>query len=266
MEEPTSIEPTSQKSSSFPCLPSWLNSFETLALQHGFSGETLITTPSGPVTFWIREQQSGSRTSEWIYISAGMHGDEPSGCHALLNWLRQGPPPHLNLILAPVLNPTGLTLGTRENHNGVDLNRDFLKLQTREIRAFIRWWNQNPRHCSLHLSLHEDWEAAGFYLYKINTAAPWSPEHEILEQVSRHYPLQPMGSVDGHELSAPGLIDHPPIPDEREGWPEAIWLAKRYPTLSLTFEAPGTQPLANRIAMMELAIAAAVAEFDRHFG
>jgi len=147
---------------------------------------------------------------------------------------------------------------TRENSDGIDLNRDFLRRQSREIQALTQWWEQQKQFCELHLSLHEDWEANGFYFYTIDTGN----EPCLAECIRRSLPasitLQEQGPVDAHLLDAPGLIIHAPIPDEPEGWPEAIWLARRWPVKSYTFEAPGAFTPDQRTKALHTALASAV--------
>lgn len=73
---------------------------------------------------------SGAKT---ILIVGVVHGDEPQGKFLIENYLkslRGGKCYHRNnpknrVLFIPCLNPDGLALGTRENANGVDINRNF---------------------------------------------------------------------------------------------------------------------------------------------
>jgi len=60
-----------------------------------------------------------------LLLFAGIHGEEPETTIALSRALRHlsQPSPRCAVVLAA--NPDGLTLGTRGNANGVDLNRNF---------------------------------------------------------------------------------------------------------------------------------------------
>ncbi|MEE1068738.1 MAG: murein tripeptide amidase MpaA [Fibrobacteraceae bacterium] len=64
------------------------------------------------------------KKTEWL-VMAGFHGEEPEGVFLLSRILRslKKPFPFTSVILA--VNPDGLSLGTRGNVNGVDLNRNF---------------------------------------------------------------------------------------------------------------------------------------------
>src|SRR5207237_8762818 len=80
-----------------------------------------------------------------VYLSSGMHGDEPAGPLAVLELLRDNPwPKDLELWLCPCLNPSGFSLNRRENEAGIDLNRDYRRIQTAEIRAHISWLQEKP--------------------------------------------------------------------------------------------------------------------------
>src|SRR5205085_2946935 len=80
--------------------------------------------------FTFRAAQSGDPIR--IGIFAGIHGDEPAGTHALVEFLqlitREPSIADDYLIRAyPICNPTGFREGTRENQAGADLNREFWK-------------------------------------------------------------------------------------------------------------------------------------------
>ncbi|HLP08969.1 MAG TPA: succinylglutamate desuccinylase/aspartoacylase family protein [Opitutaceae bacterium] len=77
---------------------------------------------------WRGPRGGGDRLK--LALFAGIHGDEPAGGWALLDFaasllaepsLGEG----FEFVLYPCLNPTGLNLGTRFNSAGLDLNREF---------------------------------------------------------------------------------------------------------------------------------------------
>src|SRR5215470_6149773 len=76
-------------------------------------------TPSG---------QTASSCAPRLYISTGIHGDEPAGPLAVRQLLQQNLwPANLAIWLCPCLNPTGFLSNRRDNSEGVDLNRDYLE-------------------------------------------------------------------------------------------------------------------------------------------
>ncbi len=66
---------------------------------------------------------------KYLYLLAGVHGDEPEGVFVLeqlFSWLKNNPSiaRKMPLIVIPCLNLDGLEQETRVNANGVDLNRN----------------------------------------------------------------------------------------------------------------------------------------------
>ncbi|PYL00741.1 MAG: hypothetical protein DME19_04005 [Verrucomicrobia bacterium] len=100
-----------------------------------------------------------------LYLSTGIHGDEPAGPETVRQLLQENRwPSDVNIWLCPCLNPTGFPLNRRESADGVDLNRDYRHLQSAEVRAHVAWLKKQPNF-DLALCLHEDWESPGFYVY-----------------------------------------------------------------------------------------------------
>lgn len=60
-----------------------------------------------------------------ILVVAGIHGEEPETTFLLSRALRAFTIPLENVAFVLCANPDGMTLGTRGNANGVDLNRNF---------------------------------------------------------------------------------------------------------------------------------------------
>jgi hypothetical protein len=183
-----------------------------------------------------------------VYISTGMHGDEPAGPLALLKLLGQGLLPRtMNFVICPLLNPAGLSLGTRENPGGVDLNRDYLNPATEEVKAHIAWLKGRPKF-DLVMLMHEDCDEAGFYLNDF--AFPGEPSYitkGIMGAVSLVCPVDSASSIDGRSASD-GVTR--PLEDSRfEGhWPESYYLHQRGAPIGLNFESPSSLPLETRIA------------------
>jgi protein MpaA len=238
----------------------WLEfqtAFHVAAGAAGFAPTRLAELDEGPLTAWERPV-AGPR----VYLSAGIHGDEPAGPLALLTLLREGFfTPSVHWLLCPALNPSGLAAFTRENAGGIDLNRDYWLRDTAEVVAHALWLDAQAAP-DLFISLHEDWETAGFYFYEINLHDD-RPDRarQILHSVSPWFPPEPGPEIDGHLSREPGWIYHPAEPDLPEGWPEAIYLAKMGCPLSFTFETPSHAPLGQRVAAHVAAVKAACAGF-----
>ncbi len=237
-------------------MPEWsgfLPEFSREAKARGFAGSELAQLAGGPLMAWERAAD-GPR----VYLSAGIHGDEPAGPLAMLELLRAGFfSPDIHWLLCPALSPDGLAAGSRGNRAGVDLNRDYWQRRTPEVRAHARWLDAMPAP-EVFVSLHEDWECAGFYFYEINLGRDVPPRAAaIIEAVRPWFSPEPGPDIDGHLARAPGWIYHEAEADVPQGWPEAIFLAKAGCPLSFTFETPSHAPLPRRIAAHMAAVRAA---------
>lgn len=197
-----------------------------------------------------------------VYLSAGIHGDEPAGPLAILRLLREGDlfTTGHDWTICPALNPHGLRAGTRENILGIDLNRDYQRRASAEAATHAAWLLGRPPP-ELFLSLHEDWETTGFYFYEINLHAD-QPERAraILAAASATLPIEAGPEIDGHAVREDGWIHHAAEADLPDDWPEAIFLAKNGCPLSFTFETPSTAAtLDARVEALTAAVHAALA-------
>ena len=72
--------------------------------------------------------RSENKASKYIYLIAGVHGDEVEGVYVLeqlVNWLKENEDIELPFVVIPNLNIDGYRAGTRANSHAVDLNRNF---------------------------------------------------------------------------------------------------------------------------------------------
>jgi len=219
-------------------------------------GEVVASIGGYEIPAYSKQSGNGER----VYLSSGCHGDEPSGVYALLELLKEGCfDDRLDWLICPVLNPTGLAAGTRENAQGVDLNRDYFKRQTVEVQGHVSWL-ERQQVPSMFLSLHEDWESTGFYLYEIQKCVCQSTAKAILEAASEVIITEPSPIIDDHEVREPGWIFHEPQADFPDQWPEAIYMAERGATVSYTLETPSSRPLKDRILCHKLTVKRAIEE------
>lgn len=193
-----------------------------------------------------------------VYLSAGIHGDEPAGPLAVLALLREDHwPAGAALWLSPCLNPSGFALNRRENSGGIDLNRDYRHLESAEVRAHVQWLGLQPDF-DLVLCLHEDWESHGFYLYEINPDDRPSLAEHIIDTVAAACPVDPSPVIEKWPAHN-GIIRPALNPPDRPRWPEALYLVSQNKTrLSYTFEAPSDFPLPVRVGALVAAVRAAL--------
>ena len=235
----------------------YFDRFACAAERAGFKRE--ILTQVGE--FSIPAYTKSADTDAVIYLSSGVHGDEPAGPLALLEMLEDGffQQP-VNWMICPLLNPVGHMNETRENGDAIDLNRDYLALKSEEVRAHVHWLKQQPVP-DIFISLHEDWESTGFYLYEINVAGGPSAARSVLAAAAAEIPPEPEEVIDDHDVRESGWIDHPPAADLPKSWPEAIFLADRGAGVSYTLETPSSLELGRRVACHQLAVKALVDGF-----
>ena len=220
-------------------------------LFHESGGFKWLALHRGPE---VRSQKSEAR----IYISTGIHGDEPAGPLAALKLVHENHwPKNAEVYLLPCLNPTGFTLNRRENTDGKDLNRDYRNPQTAEIRAHIAWLERQPRF-DLYLCLHEDWESHGFYLYEQNPDSKPSLAEQIVEAVQRVCPVDQSEMIEDRPAKN-GIIRPNIKPHERPDWPEAFYLITHKSRLGYTLEAPSDFPLPTRVNALVAGVNAALA-------
>ena len=109
----------------------------------------------------------GGDTPIRVGIFAGIHGDEPEGAHAIVQFIKLlEAKPELAagyyLSFYPVCNPTGFEDGTRFSRSGKDLNREFWKNSDQpEVRLLQA--ELISRSFQGIISLHTDDTSDGFY-------------------------------------------------------------------------------------------------------
>lgn len=228
-----------------------LADFSEAACQQAFRVERFGQTGEFPLIA-LTKRTPGPRPR--IYLSAGIHGDEPAPPQTLLALLQSGFfADRAHWFICPVLNPNGLQRSTREDVYQRDLNRDYQHRQSLEVRAHTDWLQRQPPF-DLALCLHEDWEAQGFYLYELNRQNRPSVASAITRAVSAILPIEPAALIDGREIDEPGIIRPISDPLLRTDWPEAIYLAAEFAPLCYTLETPSSFPLDQRIAALRVAI------------
>jgi hypothetical protein len=209
-----------------------------------------------------KSQVHSSRSPLRIYISAGIHGDEPAGPFAALKLLQQNDwPEDLDLWLCPCLNPIGFTLNSRVNAKGIDLNRGYLNPVAEEIIAHIAWLERQPKF-DLYLCLHEDWESHGFYLYEQNPDNKPSLAEKIISAVQRVCPIDLSETIEGRE-ARDGIVRPKIQPHERPDWPEAFYLITQKARQGYTLEAPSDFPMATRVNALVAGVNGALEEIEK---
>ena len=182
-----------------------------------------------------------------IYISAGIHGDEPAGTEALITWAEENTRllRRRSFFLVPCINPWGLLNNSRRDSRGRDLNRVFQKDTVAEIVALKRAIGR--RRFALALTLHEDYDGLGIYIYEIQGVHPYWGE-ALLEAARPHLPGDSRTMIESRECAG-GLIRRAPDMKlfKQIGLPEALYLHLQGCPRVFTIETPSEYGLDRRV-------------------
>jgi predicted deacylase len=195
--------------------------------------------------FPVYAVESPRRAGVRLYLSAGIHGDEPAATEALVTWCarRWRALKNLEVLIFPCLNPGGLQHNSRNDAHGRDLNRGYHRDDVPVIeaqKALVR-----DRSFAAAVMLHEDFDAHGTYLYEIPGARPpWG--ERLLAAAARHVPCEPRSKVEGRTCRR-GLIRTRVTPDTLPEHPEAFFLRFGHTMRSLTFETPSEFSMTARV-------------------
>jgi hypothetical protein len=239
-----------------------LRACRVAAAERGWDMESFSgVSPSGLVAFRrLGPSGSPSRPRPRIYISAGIHGDEPAGPSAIQELLCSDLLPRdCDYWVCPCLNPAGFAQNTRTNPEGVDLNRDYRGPVSREVRDHIRWLERQPSF-DLTLCLHEDWESRGFYLYELNPDGHPTLAESMIDAVRPVCPIDLAQEIEGRP-SVGGVIRPALTPALRPDWPEALYLLQHKTRLSYTLESPSDFALDTRVRALVAAVNSALLVF-----
>lgn len=183
-----------------------------------------------------------------VYLSAGIHGDEPAGTEGLLRWAEANLPTLRTLpcLIFPCLNPWGLVHNSRTDEQGRDLNRLFQHDEEPTI-ATLKQRIASYRF-QLALSLHEDYDGQGLYLYEVERATPFWGE-ALLDLARPLIPIEGRTLIDGRRTSKAGLVRRKIDIKKFPQIPEAIYLHLHHSERTFTFETPSEFALEQRIAV-----------------
>lgn len=182
-----------------------------------------------------------------LYLSTGIHGDEPAAPEALLQWAEKNAArlAAIPALIFPCLNPWGLRNNVRTDSRGHDLNRMF-HLDTQPVVAAVRKITR-PHLFQIALAMHEDYDAQGVYLYEVARGRSGIGE-SLLQCAEKIVPRDPRRTVDT-SIAKNGLIRKRVSPAKFAdmGYPEAIWLHLFHSENTFTFETPSEAALEIRV-------------------
>jgi len=195
--------------------------------------------------FYVETPQLAGNSG--LYLSAGIHGDEPAAPEALLRWAEKNAArlATMPLLIFPCLNPWGLRNNMRTDSQGRDLNRMFHE-DSHPVVAAVRRVTR-PHRFHIALPMHEDYDAQGIYLYEVQRGRHGFGE-ELLRRAAKILPVDPRVRIDT-SIAKDGLIRRRISRKKFEtmGYPEAIWLHLFHSQNTFTFETPSEAALDLRV-------------------
>lgn len=206
-----------------------------------------IYDEAGGYPLMVAGSECHDPTMPSVYFSSGIHGDEPAGVEGLVQWAESSlaKVANWNWMIFPCLNPWGLERNIRFDAEGRDMNRFFNSRKIPQIashRALMR-----GRRFDLAVTLHEDYDARGFYLYEIAAKRPHWGE-SLCSQLSTVMTADPRRWIDGHSASK-GLIRRRINPVLMKGHPEAFLLHFHHAHRTFTLETPSEELLDRRVSL-----------------
>jgi len=193
--------------------------------------------------------ECGGHTLPEVTLTAGVHGDEPAGPHALLDLLeRDLLDPRFSYRIWPCTNPSGYDARTRESAEGCDVNRTFGRGGgSPEAKAIVT--ANRDRKFALALDLHEDDEATGFYCYEYGSAGIGGA---ILDAVAASgVPIDPRGHLRPDPIAEAEALG---------GLSLSLLLIRNAAPRVLTFETASGRPFDERVATHVLAVRSALSQ------
>ena len=246
-----------------------INSFESIIHRiektHPNSIETHHTIQTS--TYPLIKIVLGKGNPRRVLISAGIHGDEPGGIESLLSFLNNNHySPYIDLwefTFLPCINPHGYEFGTRENHEGKDLNRFFKEDEPPVEVSFVQSILNTP--FDLTIELHEDYESAGYYLYQKGVDAKDDAlGFEILDAIKHIMPINLNDEIDGSS-AVQGVIGKGIDISTMDWWPMALYGLLKGVSRCLTLETASHFDMATRANAHLTAIKTALNYFSNKY-
>lgn len=238
-----------------------LRRWKRLARQRGLQMTELKVSGCHPLLLVQSRDFAGSARGGF-YASAGIHGDEPAGVLALLLWMEGINPKQIRapFFLIPILNPWGLMENSRRDRTGNDLNRIWNR-KGHPLRRTIDRHLQGHR-LSAAITLHEDYDATGIYLYELLHRGRKPLGGDLLAAPAGVISLDHRRKVEGCRVKWPGWICRKKTPLHLvNALPEALYLHQNHADHTFTFETPSERDLEKRVCAQMKFLHACACEF-----
>ena len=187
-----------------------------------------------------------------LYLSSGIHGDETSGPHTLINLLKE--PEFFNSLdvtIFPILNMYGHLHNQRHNAKDVDLNRDFKHKRHQETKNHLKLMENDY---DIALCLHEAKDADGVFIYKPNKNKIIDMLEDILNSMTKYMRIDKRHNIMKSKIE-PGIFKD--VKYKEVHMTEAVYLADRGVD-AFTIEVPHDRPMHQREETLRAGIKEAV--------
>ncbi len=136
--------------------------YENMCIQSGMKFKVFGKDSKNNDIFYC--YTNGNQDKPKIALLSGLHGNEPAGPHAILDYLLSGKTnDEINLFVMPLLNPHGFNRFIRKDGNNTDMNRQWNESSRKLIRRLKKLFLM--KKFDMVISLHEDPSVDGFYVY-----------------------------------------------------------------------------------------------------
>jgi hypothetical protein len=225
-----------------------VNRYEEVSTRIQRLGGFEVTCPGHvhDMPFYVLSSPCAGPGAPSVCLAAGIHGDEPAGVEGLLRALEQPALwEGLRALVFPCANPSGLVQGTRENADGVDLNRQFHSEAPPAEVALVKRRVDGERF-DLFAYFHEDDEANGFYVYETaEDGRPFGPA--LIDAVRARIPPDSRPLIDDH-TNRGGILRHDDWRTRVGNWSMGLYLHRQGVRHLVTVETPSRLPFEERVA------------------
>lgn len=209
---------------------------------------------SGSNPLLVARSEPWDSTKPTVFISAGIHGDEPAGVHAAVQFLNHGLPEYadrFNFVVMPCLNPDGFDTQT---HNLMPMNINIsgnlgIGVDHPLIRALEKEIASVAPSTVLACDLHEDndEQRSGCYMYELLSENTNRIAHRMLTVLSpEDVHTDPIVHPDGSEPNDNGVIGYEIESNAMDGT-VGHYLKSQGATHATTIETPSTWSLEKRV-------------------
>ena len=191
-------------------------------------------------------------------LFAGVHGDEPAGCAALVQFLTalSAEPQRAagyELWVYPLVNPSGYGAGTRETSSGKDLNRGFWRDSSEPEVRLIEQELLKHRFDGI-ITVHADDTCEGLYGYSHGRTLDEMLLGPALIAAERVRPRDRRGVIDGFNAKDGVICDCfqgilSPSPEQNPR------------PFNLIFETPAQAPFTDQVAATVAALDTIIASY-----